>query len=69
MRVTAFLLRIKGKPNEYPKSQIEFSNRLSQLRRAGEVVRPIVKVDSKWMKYTDYKKLKKEEGNYDKENN
>ncbi len=58
----------KEKNIEYVAEQGEFSKKLSFYRKNKIVVRPFVIIEdltkpsgNRWLKYTDYKKLKKEE--------
>lgn len=68
MKVLNFILIFPGHKFELFKTQNEFSARLSEARKQG--LRPSPKViiedmtkpsGNRWLKYTDYKKLKKEE--------
>lgn len=68
MKVINFILIFPGSKYELFKSQKEFATRLSEVRKQG--LRPSPKViiedmtkpsGNRWLNYTDYKKLKKEE--------
>lgn len=68
MKVLNFILIFPGHKFELFKTQKEFSARLSEARKQG--LRPSPKViiedmskpsGNRWLNYTDYKKLKKEE--------
>lgn len=66
--VLVFQKSMKEKNIETFNSQPEFSKRLSEVRRKHIVVRPFVIIEdltkksgNRWLSYSDYKKLKKEE--------